>query len=299
MEKNFSLSKFRIKDKLPHNFLETFGGNGNHSFQDNNNRITHLDKININLKQTQKAHSYFKDIKKHSFPFINNHSINNTKNLKLKKKNRYSLITDMNTYQLKPILNKNFIIIDKNNMNQKLKSKNKLPIPSNPKNQKIISKNYVININNNINNNYQLNLSTDKQNNDNSNEIIKNIKEEFSKMKISNIDSWNSKNTTINRNNSQKTMLTELSDLSCFNPSKKANASNSNNNSLRGEIIDIFSISQESEDLKKIDPPPVVEKEKDSANEKERNQNKKTGDIYIDPENFKLFCKEVEKKLNL
>ena len=296
MKKNFSFSKFRIKDKSTHNFIDIFGGNQNHNSQENNSNISNK----TNKKQNKKrSHSCFENMKKRTFPLIKNNNIiiNNTKTLKLKQTNQFSLITDINDYKLKPILNKNFIIIDKNNINQKQKSKNKLPIPSNPKNQKIINKNYVININNNINNNYQVNLSSDKQNNCDNNEIIKNIKEEFSKMKIPTIDSSNSKYTTINKDSSQK--LSELSDLSCFNPSKKPNVSNSNNNSLRGEVIDIFSISQESEDIKNIDSSSNANKEKNSLNEKENKEKKNSRGVYINPGDFKLFCKEVDKILNL
>ena len=176
-----------------------------------------------------------------------------------------------------------------NNMGAVKKQKSKFNIPINKipsKNYNNLNQKYVININNNINNSYELKMQ-------NNNESKKSKYIAKCKGKIHNIDrvkiiqsNEQNKNVSINNSN-QKTILSEISDLSCFKSSDKNKKLNNEN-----KDVDIFDLSEDNEKEKSL----LWNAKNADLN---KNNQKITKKIYINPLDFKIFCKKVEEKLNI
>ena len=190
------------------------------------------------------------------------------------------------------IVNSNKQDNENNITNLKQKKKIKLAIPINKsqiKSFQNLNQNYVININNNINNNYQI-----KMQNNNNNDLIKNNKKNnnynFSKIKIVQSEDNKNSNSSI-----QKTVLTEISDLSCFKSNKKSNL-NSITSFAENNDNDLF--SEETNFANNI-KNNLFDKQNVKNNIGKNTNNKKGKKIYINPDDFQQFCKEIEEKLNL
>ena len=291
MKRNFTFSKFRIiNQKVNLNFIDTFCTDGKNEKQKNNifrfkslfkNKIKIIPVLKIDKPKNENINNDNKIISK-----------NIDKNLDIC--NRFS----------SPIKNQK-INIYKNDINNVMinskksdkiyspnKKKIKLSIPINKAQIKPfhnLNQNYVININNNINNSYQIKM----QNNQEINKDINNINE-FEKMKVFKFEDGNKNYNTSN----QKTALTELSDISCFKSNKKFFNLNSINSFVNNDN-DLLSYSDDTNfgnfgnNLKNNSKP-----EKQNNNNIYTNNGYKNRKIYINPVDFQKFCQEIEEKLN-
>ena len=286
MKRNFSLSKFRIKEKKTNlNFIDAFN-TGKENEKPKNNIIrynSHQEKIKVipclklDKNTNNKKYTNAENIR---IGFNNNFIQNKNKSVKFNNDKANNLVVNSNKQD-----NEN------NNINLKQKKKIKLAIPINKSQIKPfqnLNQNYVININNNINNNYQIKMQN------NNNELNKNNNKNnnynFSKIKIVQSEDNKNSNSSI-----QKTVLTEISDLSCFKSNKKSNL-NSITSFVENNDNDLF--SEETNFANNI-KNNLFDKQNLKNNMGKNNNNKKGKKIYINPDDFQQFCKEIEEKLNL
>ena len=286
MKRNFSLSKFRIKEKKTNlNFIDAFN-TGKENEKPKNNIIrynSHQEKIKvIPCLKLDKSTNNKKYINDENVPigFNNDFTQNKNKSVKFNNDKANNMIINSNKQD------------NENNINLRQKKKIKLAIPINKSQVKPfqnLNQNYVININNNINNNYQI-----KMQNNNNNDLSKNNKKNnnynFSKIKIVQSEDNKNSNSSI-----QKTVLTEISDLSCFKSNKKSNL-NSITSFAENNDNDLF--SEETNFANNI-KNNLFDKQNIKNNISKSNNNKKSKKIYINPDDFQQFCKEIEEKLNL
>ena len=281
MKRNFTFSKYRIKDqKLNLNFIDTFN-NGNQkdypkiNLPRNNslkNKIKILPNVKIENNENENKNNKFSNIQNNNNFFYDSNQ-NENKKIKIYKNdiNNIAINTKKQDIGIK-------------------KKKIKLSIPINKPQVKPIqnlNQNYVININNNINNNYQIKMHNNTELNTNKN--IKNNNYDFAKMKIV-------QSEEVNKNNNssiQKTVLTEISDLSCFKTNKKFSNLNSVNSFVENNDNVLLSLSGDTNFENNLKNNFLQGKQNN------KNNNKKIKKIYINPEEFKMFCKEIEEKLNL
>ena len=287
MKRNFTFWKYRIKQKnFNLNFIDTFSNlEENGKPKDNIIRVKSLinNKIKIipclKMDKPNNENNNNNKIKPENNPDLPNIFPSPNKNNKLKIINN-----DINNLIIKAKNQDNI----NNTINSTQKKKTKLPIPINKtqvKPLRNLNQNYVININNNINNSYQIKM--DNNNNMNKN---KSNNYDFAKIKIIQSEDGNKNCNTSN----QKTVLTEISDISCFKSNKKMINLNSINSFVNNDN-DFLSFSDDTNLGNNI--KNNFEQDKKSNNDK--NSNKKIKKIYINPDDFKAFCKEIEEKLNL
>lgn len=287
MKRNFTFWKYRIKQKnFNLNFIDTFSNlEENGKPKDNIIRVKSLinNKIKIipclKMDKPNNGNNNNNKIKPENNPDLPNIFPSPNKNNKLKIINN-----DINNVIIKAKNQDNI----NNTINSTQKKKTKLPIPINKtqvKPLRNLNQNYVININNNINNSYQIKM----QNNNNMNKNKSN-NYDFAKIKIIQSEDGNKNCNTSN----QKTVLTEISDISCFKSNKKMINLNSINSFVNNDN-DFLSFSDDTNLGNNI--KNNFEQDKKSNNDK--NSNKKIKKIYINPDDFKAFCKEIEEKLNL
>jgi len=285
MKRNFSLSKFRIKEKKTNlNFIDAFN-TGKENEKPKNNLIrynSHQEKIKVIpcLKLDKNINNNKKYTNIDSIPIGFNNNFTQNKNKSVKFNNDKDILVNSNKQD-----NEN------NNTNLKLKKKIKLAIPINKSQVKTfqnLNQNYVININNNINNNYQIKMQN------NNNELNKNNNKNnnynFSKIKIVQSEDNKNSNSSI-----QKTVLTEISDLSCFKSNKKSNL-NSITSFAENNDNDLF--SEETNFANNI-KNNLFDKQNIKNIIGKGNNIKKGKKIYINPDDFQQFCKEIEEKLNI
>ena len=213
MKRNFSLSKFRIKEKKTNlNFIDAFN-TGKENEKPKNNIIrynSHQEKLKVIpcLRLDKSTNNKkFSNAEKLAIGLNNDFTQNKNKSVKFNNDKANNMIVNSNKQD------------NENNINLRQKKKIKLAIPINKSQVKPfqnLNQNYVININNNINNNYQIKMQN------NNNELNKNNNKNnnynFSKIKIVQSEDNKNSNSSI-----QKTVLTEISDLSCFKSNKKSN----------------------------------------------------------------------------
>lgn len=287
MKRNFTFWKYRIKQKnFNLNFIDTFSNlEENGKPKDNIIRVKSLinNKIKIipclKMDKPNNGNNNNNKIKPENNPDLPNIFPSPNKNNKLKIINN-----DINNVIIKAKNQDNI----NNTINSTQKKKTKLPIPINKtqvKPLRNLNQNYVININNNINNSYQI-----KMHNDNNMNKNKSNNYDFAKIKIIQSEDGNKNCNTSN----QKTVLTEISDISCFKSNKKMINLNSINSFVNNDN-DFLSFSDDTNLGNNI--KNNFEQDKKSNNDK--NSNKKIKKIYINPDDFKAFCKEIEEKLNL
>ena len=287
MKRNFTFWKFRIKQKnFNLNFIDTFSNlEENGKPKDNIIRVKSLinNKIKIipclKMDKPNNGNNNNNKIKPENNPDLPNIFPSPNKNNKLKIINN-----DINNVIIKAKNQDNI----NNTINSTQKKKTKLPIPINKaqvKPLRNLNQNYVININNNINNSYQI-----KMHNNNNMNKNKSNNYDFAKIKIIQSEDGNKNCNTSN----QKTVLTEISDISCFKSNKKMINLNSINSFVNNDN-DFLSFSDDTNLGNNI--KNNFEQDKKSNNDK--NSNKKIKKIYINPDDFKAFCKEIEEKLNL
>ena len=267
MKKNFSFNKFRIKDKNKHfYFFEAFNND-----KKTNNIIRF--KSFLNKREVKE-----KEIK---LPKIELNKDKTPKKLYMSK-----LETKFSNIKNTKNETKSKTDIKINNNNTLIHKKKQKTIPINKVNQcQNINQNFIININNNnnINNNYKIKM--------NKKEELKQKKPaknnyNFSKIKIVGVDDFNN-----NKNiNAPKSNYSELSELSCFYSNKKVINLNSINSFVNNDN-DIFSISED------VNTPENCEINLLDKN-KDKNFMKECRKIYINPDEFKKFCKEVNEILN-
>ena len=286
MKRNFSLSKFRIKEKKTNlNFIDAFN-TGQENKKPKFNKIrynSHQEKIKvIPCLKLDKSINNKKYTNAENLPIGLNNDCTQNKNKSVKFNNDKA--NNM-------VLNSNKKDNENNSTNLKQKMKIKLAIPINKSQLKPfqnLNQNYVININNNINNNYQIRMQN------NNNELNKNNNKNnnynFSKIKIVQSEDNKNSNSSI-----QKTVLTEISDLSCFKSNKKSNL-NSITSFAENNDNDLF--SEETNFANNI-KNNLFDKQNLKNIIGKSNNNKKGKKIYINPDNFQQFCKEIEEKLNL
>ena len=127
-------------------------------------------------------------------------------------------------------------------------------------------------------------------NNQDINKDIKNNNYDFGKMKIEQSEEG-SKNIN---NSNQKTILTEISDLSCFKSNQKL--LNLNSSSFPNNDNDLLSFSEDTNNFVNN-----IKNNNNLENQTIKNSNKtnKKKKIYINPIDFQKFCKEIDEKLNL
>lgn len=280
MKRNFSFSKFRIKDpKTNLNFIDTFcTADKNINLKNNIIRYNTLMKNKIKIIPPLKRDNSYNENKKN----IISDKMDNKELL-----NKFSSPKGNNKVKLIQNGINNVIINSKKNdiLNtggSTIKKKLKLSIPINKTQIKPfqnLNQNYVININNNINNSYQIKMQ---------NNINKNKKYDFEKMKV-----LQSEDGIKNNNNSnQKTVLTELSDLSCFKSNHKIFNLNSMNSFVNNDN-ELLSYSD--------DTYYGINLKNNNNDSKQKNHNNydKKKKIYINPIDFENFCQEIEEKLNL
>ena len=272
MKRNFSFSKFRIKvQKTDLNFMNTFcKGNIDENLKNNilvfkpliKNKIKIIPFLKINNQEEGEQHDKISE-KSNNPEFFHKF---------------YSQLKDSKIKMIKKDID-NVVINSKKKEKFKttisLHKKKLLSIPKNKTQIKPLynfKQNYVININNNINNSYQINMQND--------EMTTNIKN-------NNYDFENGIKY-FNSNSNQKTILTEISDLSCFKSNKKFFSLNSFNSFINND--NALSYSEETNSGKNYNKS---EKQKSKLN---RNKKKK---IYINPIEFQNFCQEIEKQLNI
>lgn len=286
MRRNFTFWKFRIKQKnFNLNFIDTFDKlEENGKPKDDILRVKSLinNKIKIipSLKMDKPSNETNNNnkIKPENNPDLPNIFTSPNKNSKLKVINN-----DINNVIIKTKKQDN--IINTNNSTQKKKTKLSIPInKAQVKPLRNLNQNYVININNNINNSYQIKMHNNNINKNKSNNY------DFAKMKIIQSEDGNKNCNTSN----QKTVLTEISDISCFKSNQKMINLNSINSFVNNDN-DFLSFSDDTNLGNNI--KNNFEQDKKSNNDK--NTNKKIKKIYINPDDFKAFCKEIEEKLNL
>ena len=319
MKRNFTFSKYRIKgQKYNLNFIDIFSkGDKDDKSKDNifkvktliNNKIKIIPSYTIDNTKTQINQINEKQSDK-------NNPIKFNSNLKPIKDNKIKVFN--NNINNVIITSKKSDDINTNNSNQKKKIKQSIPINKNQvKSFQNVNQNYVININNNINNSYQIKMQNnqDINNKDTINKSnYNNYNYDFEKMKIVQSEEGNK-----NFNNSnQKTILTEISDLSCFKSNQKL--FNLNSTSFPNNDNDLLSFSDDTNfgnNLKNINV--IQENQNNNNNNSNNNSNKnsnmnsnmnsnknnnknndnKKKKIYINPNDFQNFCKEIEEKLNL
>ena len=282
MKRNFSFSKFRIKDpKTNLNFIDTFcTADKNINLKNNIIRYNTLMKNKIKIIPPLKRDNSYNENKKN----IISDKMDNKELL-----NKFSSPKGNNKVKLIQNGINNVIINSKKNdiLNtggSTIKKKLKLSIPINKTQIKPfqnLNQNYVININNNINNSYQIKMQ-------NNGDINKNKKYDFEKMKV-----LQSEEGIKNNNNSnQKTVLTELSDLSCFKSNHKIFNLNSMNSFVNNDN-ELLSYSD--------DTYYGINLKNNNNDSKQKNHNNydKKKKIYINPIDFENFCQEIEEKLNL
>lgn len=282
MKRNFTFSKFRIKDpKTNLNFIDTFcTADKNINLKNNIIRYNTLMKNKIKIIPPLKRDNSYNENKKN----IISDKTNNKELL-----NKFSSPKGNNKVKLIQNGINNVIINSKKNdiLNaggSTIKKKLKLSIPINKTQIKPfqnLNQNYVININNNINNSYQIKMQ-------NNGDINKNKKYDFEKMKV-----LQSEDGIKNNNNSnQKTVLTELSDLSCFKSNHKIFNLNSMNSFVNNDN-ELLSYSD--------DTYYGINLKNNNNDSKQKNHNNydKKKKIYINPIDFENFCQEIEEKLNL
>ena len=306
MRRNFTFWKYKIREKnLKLNCIDTFDKiekkeAQNHQILRVKSLINNKIKIIPSLK-IDKSNNINTIVNK------SNNNINNINNItndlsKTRKNNDLPNIfaTPKKKNQLKEMNNNinNLIIKGKkdtnnnniNNSTQKKKIKFTIPInKAQVKPLQNLNQNYVININNNINNSYQIKMNNENKNNNNINKYNdKNNNYDFAKMKIVQAEDGNKNCNTSN----QKTVLTEISDISCFKSNHKIFNLNSINSFVNNDN-DFLSFSDDTNlgNIKNNYPPPETK----SILKKSNYRNKK---IYINPDAFKAFCKEIEEKLN-
>ena len=293
MKRNFTFSKFRIKgQKLNLNFMDAFGTKDKND-KTKNQTIT---KVNSLLKNKIKIIPSLKnDIQKKESNTINNKTLENSK--KNIQNNAESFNNFSNSKKAKLFKNEvnNIIIQSKkkdnthtpmNNSNSKKKIKLSIPInKTQVKPFQNVNQNYVININNNINNSYQIKMHNNQEINKDNCTYNKDNNYDFGKIKIVQSEDGNKNCNSSN----QKTVLTEISDLSCFKSNHKLFNLNSINSFVKNDD-DFLSFSDDTigTNLK---------------NNKSENKNVSGGGmkkkIYINPVDFQNFCKEIEEKLNI
>lgn len=282
MKRNFTFSKFRIKDpKTNLNFIDTFcTADKNINLKNNIIRYNTLMKNKIKIIPPLKRDNSYNENKKNIIS-------DKTDNKELL--NKFSSPKGNNKVKLIQNGINNVIINSKKNdiLNvggSTIKKKLKLSIPINKTQIKPfqnLNQNYVININNNINNSYQIKMQ-------NNGDINKNKKYDFEKMKV-----LQSEDGIKNNNNSnQKTVLTELSDLSCFKSNHKIFNLNSMNSFVNNDN-ELLSYSD--------DTYYGINLKNNNNDSKQKNHNNydKKKKIYINPIDFENFCQEIEEKLNL
>ena len=293
MKRNFTFSKFRIKGhKLNLNFMDAFG-NKDKNDKTKNQTIT---KVNSLLKNKIKIIPSLKnDIQKKESNIINNKTIENSK--KNIQNNAESFNNFSNSKKAKLFKNEvnNIIIQSKkkdnthtpmNNSNSKKKIKLSIPInKTQVKPFQNVNQNYVININNNINNSYQIKMHNNQEINKDNCTYNKDNNYDFGKIKIVQSEDGNKNCNSSN----QKTVLTEISDLSCFKSNHKLFNLNSINSFVKNDD-DFLSFSD--------DTIGTNLKNNKSENKNVNNNNMKKK-IYINPVDFQNFCKEIEEKLNI
>ena len=288
MKRNFTFSKFRIKNQKTNlNFIDTFC-----NADKNINPKYNIFRAKSSLKNKIKIiPPTIKDISNNE---KNNNIICNKTEIQEFCKDFSGEIENNKIKLMKNGIN-NVIINSKksdkiNTNNSTQKKKVKLTIPINKPQIKpfqSLNQNYVININNNINNSYQIKM----QNNQDMNQ---NKKYDFEKLKNLQYED-NIKN--INSSN-QKTTLTELSDLSCFKTNKKSLNLNSINSFVNNDN-DLFSYSDDTNfgaNTKNNNNTNIQKNQNNYNINFDYNRKKK---IYINPIDFENFCKEIEEKLNL
>ena len=265
MRKNFSFNKFRIKDRNKHfYFFDAFN---------NDKKTNNIIRFKSFLNKREKT----KEIK---LPKIELSKDKTPKKLYISK-----LETKFSNIKHTKNEKKFKTDIKINNSNSLIHKKKQKTIPINKINQcQNINQNFIININNNnINHNYKNNMN--KKEELKQKKTIKN-NYNFSKIKIINTEDINN-----NKNiNAPKSNYSELSELSCFYSNKKVINLNSINSFVNNDN-DIFSISED------VNTPEncqinLLDKNKDN------NFMKECKKIYINPDEFKKFCKEVNEILN-
>ena len=304
MRRNYTFWKFRIKEKnLNLNFIETF--DKIEKKETKNNKITRVNSLfdkKIKIIPSLKI-SNSKNI---NTDINNNNNTNNVHvNDNLTKEKNNDLPNIFSTPKKKSTLkimnnNINNVVIkgkkqdgnnnNNNNNNSTQKKKIKFAIPINKSQAKPLqnlNQNYVININNNINNSYQIKM----QNGDNNNPHKindKNSNYDFAKMKIVPTEEGNKNCNTSN----QKTVLTEISDISCFKSNQKVFNLNSINSFVNNDN-DFLSFSDDTNLANNIKYNFQPETKGILKNSNYRHKKK----IYINPDDFNAFCKEIEEKL--
>ena len=128
------------------------------------------------------------------------------------------------------------------------------------------------------------------QNNQDINKDIKNNNNyDFGKMKI---DQSEEGSKNINNSN-QRTILTEISDLSCFKSNQKL--FNLNSSSFPNNDNDLLSFSEDTNLVNNL-KNNIIQENQTNKNTNKTNKKKK---IYINPIEFQKFCKEIDEKLNM
>lgn len=268
MKRNFSFSQFKIKEQKTNlNFMNTFDTiekpkNNIFGFSPLlKNKIRIIPSLKINKQNEEQKYDNV-SVKYDNQQFIHKFSspLKDTK-IKMIKNDIDNVVINSKKK-------------DKFKTTVSLHKKKILSIPINKTQGKPLhnfSQNYVININNNINNSYQIKMQND--------EMTTNIKN----------NNYDFEDGIKNFNNSnQKAVLTEISDLSCFKSNKKFFNLNSINSFANND--NDLSYSEETNSVNIFNKS---EKQKNSKN----NIIKKK--IYINPVDFQNFCKEIEEKLNL
>ena len=269
------------------NFLDTFGTEDKISKNKNN-----LIRINSLLEKKIKIIPSLKiDNPKKGQNFDNNKTLENKKsniqhsvtfnNISIQSNNnkKNQLFKNEINNVIIQSKKKDNVITPINNSNSKKKIKLSIPInKTQVKPFQNVNQNYVININNNINNSYQIKMHNNQDINKDKSSYNKDNNYDFGKIKIVQSEDLNKNCNSSN----QKTVLTEISDLSCFKSNHKLFNLNSINSFVKNDD-DFLSFSDDT----------INKSEKQNAS---NNIKKK---IYINPIDFQNFCKEIEEKLNL
>ena len=293
MKRNFTFSKYRIKgQKYNLNFIDIFskGDKDKDKDKDDNSkdkvfRAKTLLKNKIKIIPAIEVDNPNNQINKNNIE-INNPIKYNNNVLKTIKEKKTSGFFNNN---INNIMINSKKTDDINVAGSTLKKKTKQLIPIN-KNQiksfQNVNQNYVININNNINNSYQIKM----HNNQDINKDIKNNNNyDFGKMKI---DQSEEGSKNINNSN-QRTILTEISDLSCFKSNQKL--LNLNSSSFPINDNDLLSFSEDTNFVNNLKNNNILE----NQTNKNSNKTNKKKKIYINPIEFQKFCKEIDEKLNM
>ena len=271
MKRNFSFSKFRIKEQKTNlNFMNTFCKGDIIEKPKSNifvfnpllkNKIKIIPFLKINKQEEVQKEDKISE-KTHNPEFIHKFS---------------SPLMDTKIKMIKNDIDNVIINSKKKDKFKTTISLHKKKLLSIPKNKTQIkplhnfNHNYVININNNINNSYQIKMQNDEMTTN-----VKNNNYDFEE----GIKNFNSSN--------QKTILTEISDLSCFKSNKKFFNLNSINSFVNNDNDLTYSEETNSDKIFNNSVKP--------KNSKNFNIKKK---IYINQIEFQHFCKEIEEKLNL